>query len=72
MSNSISEGFFRIRVQMSMVKMVEDELKIEVKELIKAANMTDNIKPVNPVALSKGCSRLSADINQITYLEATN
>lgn len=72
MSNSISEGFFRIRVQMSMVKMVEDELKIEVKELIKAASMTDNIKPVNPVALSKRCSRLSVDINQITYLEATN
>jgi hypothetical protein len=34
---------------MSMVKMVDEELKIEVKELIKAANMTANIKPVKPV-----------------------
>ncbi len=48
MSNSISEGFFRIRVQISIVKMVEEELKIEVKELIKAANMTDSIRPVKP------------------------
>ena len=47
-SSSISDGFFRIRVQISIVKMVDDELKIEVKELIKAASMTDNIKPVKP------------------------
>jgi hypothetical protein len=45
----MSLGFFRILVQMSMVKMVDEELKIEVKELIKAANMTANIKPVKPV-----------------------
>lgn len=41
-----------------MVKMVDDELKIEVKELIKAASMTANIKPVNPVAFNGRCSKL--------------
>jgi hypothetical protein len=33
-----------------MVKMVDEELKIEVKELIKAASMTDNINPVKPTS----------------------
>lgn len=48
MSSSMSEGFFRIRVQISIVKMVDEELKIEVNELIRAANMTDSISPVKP------------------------
>lgn len=52
MSSSISEGFFLIRVQISIVKMVEEELKMEVKELIKAASMTDNINPVKPERIS--------------------
>ena len=44
----MSDGLLRIRVQISMVKMVELELKIDVKELIRAANITDNINPVKP------------------------
>lgn len=48
MINSMSEGFLRIRVQISMVKMVELELKIDVRELIRAANITANIIPVKP------------------------
>ena len=32
-----------------MVKMVEEELKMDVKELIKAASITLNIIPVAPV-----------------------
>ena len=47
-SNSISDGFLRMRVQISMVKMVDEELKIDVNELMKAANITDSIRPVKP------------------------
>ena len=49
MSSSMSEAFLRMRVQMSMVKMVELELKMEVSELMRAANITASIKPVRPV-----------------------
>ena len=34
MSSSMSEGFFLILVQISIVKMVEDELKMDVRELL--------------------------------------
>lgn len=37
-----------MRVQISIVKIVEDELKIDVKELISAANITASIRPVRP------------------------
>ena len=47
-SNSVSDGFRRIRVQISIVKMVEDELKIDVREDIRAAIMTANISPLAP------------------------
>lgn len=48
MSSSISDAFFLMRVQISIVKIVEDELKIDVKELISAANITASIRPVRP------------------------
>lgn len=37
-----------MRVQISIVNMVEDELKIDVNELISAANITANMRPVKP------------------------
>lgn len=40
---------------MSIVNIVEDELKIDVNELISAANMTANIRPVNPTVNTKVC-----------------
>lgn len=46
--SSVLEGLLRILVQMSMVKMVEDELKIEVSDDITAAIMTDSINPERP------------------------
>lgn len=48
MTSSVSDGFFLRRVQISMVKMVELELKMEVRELIRAAIMTANIIPDKP------------------------
>ena len=51
--SSISEAFFRMRVQISMVKIVEDELKIDVNELISAANITANMRPVRPALKKK-------------------
>ena len=54
MSSSVSEGLCRIRVHISIVNMVELELKIDVKELIKAAIITANIIPERPlIAASK-------------------
>ena len=49
MRSSVSEGFLLKRVQMSMVKIVEDELKMEVREDIKAAIITASINPLAPV-----------------------
>ena len=46
--SSMSDAFFLISFQMSMVKMVEAELKIEVREDIRAASMTANIRPRIP------------------------
>ena len=48
MSSSVSEGFLLNLVQISMVKMVEEELKMEVREDIKAANITAIIAPLIP------------------------
>lgn len=48
MSSSISDGLFRMRVQISIVNMVELELNIEVSELIRAASITASINPVKP------------------------
>ena len=47
-SFSFSEGFCRILGQISTVKIVEAELKTEVKEDIRAAIITANTSPVNP------------------------
>ena len=46
--SSIGEGFVLISFQMSMVKIVDDELKMDVKEDIKAANITASIRPRRP------------------------
>ena len=48
MSSSVSEGFLLNLVQISMVKMVEEELKMEVREDISAAIITANIRPLAP------------------------
>ena len=48
MSSSVSEGFLLNLVQMSMVKIVEEELKMEVREDISAAIITANIRPLAP------------------------
>lgn len=45
---STSVQSFLIRFQMSIVKMVEDELKMLVNELIRAAIITLSIKPIAP------------------------
>ena len=46
--SSLSDGRPLIRVQMSMVKMVEEELKMEVREDISAAIITASIIPLAP------------------------
>jgi len=46
--SSVSDGFFRNRVQISIVKMVEEELKMDVRELMRAASMTASNKPESP------------------------
>ena len=45
---------------MSMVKMVEEELKIEVKDDIRAASITANIIPLAPVGISSVTSFTNA------------
>lgn len=47
-NSSVSDGLLLIRVQMSIVKIVEDELNIEVKEDIRAAIITASISPRAP------------------------
>ena len=44
----MSEAFLRMRVQMSIVKMVEDELNIDVSDDISADIITANINPLAP------------------------
>ena len=48
--SSVSEGLFLTLVQMSIVKMVDDELKIEVREDMRAAIITASIRPRAPVS----------------------
>ena len=48
--SSVSEGLFLTLVQMSMVKMVEEELKMEVREDMRAAIITASIRPRAPVS----------------------
>ena len=45
---SFSEGFFLNIVHTSTVKIVDAELNMDVKEDIKAANMTPNMAPRKP------------------------
>ena len=46
---SVSEGFFLNLPHISMVKIVEEELKMDVSDDINAAIITANIMPDNPV-----------------------
>lgn len=46
--SSRSDAFFLMSFQISIVKIVDAELKMEVNEDIKAANITANIKPRRP------------------------
>ena len=48
-SSSVSEGRVRTSGQMSIVKIVEEELKMEVREDISAAIITASIRPRAPV-----------------------
>ena len=51
-SNSLADGFVdRKRDQISIVNMVDAELKIDVNEEIKAANITASIMPRKPIQL---------------------
>ena len=51
-SNSLADGFVdRKRDQMSIVKIVDAELKIDVNEEIRAANITASIIPRKPIQL---------------------
>ena len=62
MSSSVSEGFLLNLVQISMVKMVEEELKIEVREDMRAAIMTASIKPFKPEGISSSTSLMSVEL----------
>ena len=51
-SNSLADGFVdRKRDQISIVNMVDAELKIDVNEEIRAANITASIMPRKPIQL---------------------
>lgn len=51
MSNSFSVEFFLNLVQTSIVKMADAELKMDVRDDIKAAIITANINPAKPVKI---------------------
>ena len=59
-SSSVSDGLLLNLVQTSKVKMVEEELKIEVKDDIRAASITANIIPLAPVGISSVTSFTNA------------
>ena len=46
--SSRSDAFFLTSFQMSMVKMVEAELKMDVSEDMSAASITASIRPLMP------------------------
>jgi hypothetical protein len=49
---------------MSMVKIVEDELKIEVSDDMRAAIMTANIRPLRPSGIFSFTSMMKATLVQ--------
>ena len=55
MRSSFSDALFRILVYRSMVKRALALLKMEVRELMREASMTDSIRPLSPGA-GRGCS----------------
>ena len=50
--SSMSDGFLRSLCHTSMVKMVEMELKTEVREEMRADIITDSIRPRTPTGIS--------------------
>ena len=54
-SSSVSEGRVRTSGQMSIVNIVEEELKMEVREDISAAIITASIRPRAPETSDKCC-----------------
>ena len=54
--SSVSEGLFLNLVQTSMVKIVEEELKIDVRDDIRAAIITANMRPFRPDGISSSTS----------------
>ena len=66
--SSVSEGLFLTLVQMSIVKMVDDELKIEVREDMRAAIITASIRPRAPVVIySLSTNNLAVKSNNIIF-----
>ena len=61
-SSSVSDGLLLNLVQTSKVKMVEEELKIEVREDMRAAIMTASIKPFKPEGISSSTSLMSVEL----------
>ena len=54
--SSVSEGFLLNLVQTSMVKMVEEELKIDVRDDMRAAIITASMRPFRPGGMSSRTS----------------
>ena len=51
--SSTSDAFFLMSFQMSIVKMVDAELKIEVREDISAASITASMRPRMPINIRR-------------------
>ena len=64
MRSSVSEGLLLNRVQTSIVKMVEDELNIEVREDMRAAIMTASMRPLRPEGIRSSTSLMYAMLVQ--------
>jgi hypothetical protein len=71
MMSSTSVAFFRTSLQTSMVNRVDEELKMDVKEDIRAASMTANIRPRRPrrQRFEKGLRRFQRVLG--SHLEAS-
>ena len=61
--SSTSDAFFLMSFQMSIVKMVDAELKIDVREDISAASITASIRPRMPKNIHKDVVPTAAILN---------
>ncbi len=65
--SSTSEAFFLILLQMSMVKSVLLELKMEVREEMRADIMTASIRPRRPSGMRRSTSVGNAMLEQLSW-----